>query len=106
MPPIEEGENSIDLGANLKRGLEYVGGRLKITNEKLYFYPHFLNIQKRKLVIAINEIKTVNKGRILGISPNGVVIHLKDGTSHKFTIGMPWSNKKAEIINYIDSLIA
>lgn len=106
MQSTEEEKIQFDLGANLKKGIEYVGGNLNITNEKLYFNPHSFNIQKKELVISINEIKTIDTARILGVSPNGVAIHLKDDTSYKFTIGMPWSNKKQEIIDYIDGLIA
>ncbi|MUV37832.1 hypothetical protein JNUCC1_01638 [Lentibacillus sp. JNUCC-1] len=93
------------LNANLKRGMEYVGGKLKVTNEKLYFNPQPANIQKKRLVISVKEIKAIEKTKILGISPNGVLIHLKNDASYKFTIGMPWANKNQQFIDYINDLI-
>jgi len=103
MEPREEVQ--LDLKANLKRGIEYVGGKLQITNEAMYFTPHSFNVQKKDLVISVSEIKTIEAARILGVSPNGVVIHLKDNHSYKFTIGLPMSNKRQEVIDFIHSLI-
>lgn|SRR5699024_4673778 len=105
MQLAEEEQIQFDLKANLKRGIEYVGGNLKITNKKLYFKAHSFNIQKKELVISIKDIKKVDKARILGISPNGVLLQLKNDIRYKFTIGMPLKNKNQEIIDFIASLI-
>src|SRR5690625_2823015 len=101
-----EGELQFDIPANLRRGFEYVGGNLKITNRELYFKPHSFNIQKEELVIPINEIKAIDQAKILGLFPNGVMLELKDNTRYKFTIGMPGSNKKQEFMEYIDHMIS
>lgn len=105
MSSTEEEQIQFDISANLKRNLGYVGGNLKITNEKLYFKPHHFNIQKKELIIFIQEIKMIDTARILGVFPNGVVISLEDGTRYKFTIGLPGTNQKHEIIDYINGLI-
>jgi hypothetical protein len=39
--PVEE--ILADVGANLFRGIEAVGGRLEITNRRILFEPHFFN---------------------------------------------------------------
>ena len=50
-----------DVASNLFRGLEGVGGRLKITNQRLIFEPHALNIQREILEIPLNKIKEVTR---------------------------------------------
>lgn len=100
-----EEQIKFDLKANMKKGMEYVGGTLKITNEYLYFYPHSFNIQSENVQISVSEIKTIDTAKILGISPNGVVMHLNNDTTYKFTIGLPWGKKRREIIDFVRSLI-
>ncbi|WP_010532245.1 GRAM domain-containing protein [Lentibacillus jeotgali] len=103
---LTEGEQiKLDIGSNLKRGLEYVGGKLKITDKNLYFKPHSLNIQKSDLVIPIKDVKQIDKAKVMGVSPNAVNIKLDNDTCYKFVIGLPWANKRTEVINYIKVLM-
>jgi len=103
---LGEGEQiTFDIGSNLKRSWEYVGGKLKITDKNLYFHPHSINLQRNDLLISMKRIKEVDKAKVLGISPNGVNITLDDDTCYQFVIGMPWTKKREEVINYIESLI-
>jgi len=86
-----------DRGANLFRGFEGVGGRLKITNQRLIFEPHAINIQKQILEVPLNKIKEVNSRNTLGIIPNGILIKLISGQEYKFVV---W--KREELIRLID----
>lgn len=38
-----------ELAANLRKGIEYVGGTLMITNQRFLFHPHGFNIKKMML---------------------------------------------------------
>lgn len=84
--------------ANLKRGLESVGGKLKVTNERLYFKPHGLNAQKKELELLNHEISEVTETKSLGVIPNGLLVEMKNGDNFKFVVG-----KRKEIKVYLDS---
>lgn len=73
--------------ANLFRGIEGVGGRLTITNKRVIFNSHALNLQAGTTEILISDIASVSKRNTLGIVPNGMSITLKNGTVYKFVIG-------------------
>ena len=57
--------------ANLQRGLETVGGALYLTNLRLIFEPHALNVQTVYEIIELNDIKQVTLGwtKFLGAIP-------------------------------------
>ena len=82
--------------ANLFRGHEAVGGKLKITNKRLVFKSHSLNIQTGITEIYIEEIIEVKKRNTLGLVPNGMSIIVKDRTEYRFVI---WGRNK--IIDFI-----
>ncbi|MGN7763380.1 GRAM domain-containing protein [Paenibacillus sp. 22594] len=77
--------------ANLFRGIEAVGGRLYITNERVIFKPHSFNIQSKPLEISIQEIVNIEKRNTLLVVPNGMRISIKNGQEHKFVI---WNRAK------------
>src|SRR5699024_10822795 len=54
-----------NIKANLKRGVEYVSGKLVITNKRLCFTPHFFTIQTIKVQLSMSEIKSVQMKWIL-----------------------------------------
>jgi len=88
-----------DRGANLFRGLEGVGGRLKTTNQRLIFEPHLFNIQKQTLEVPLNQILEVKPRNTWGIVPNGVLIKMISGQEYKLVV---WNRKKLiELINKI-----
>ena len=74
----------IEYSANLMRGIEGVGGKLKITEKELIFNPHSFNIQKKVLKIPIREIVSVRERNTMGIIPNGIGIETKSGVVYKF----------------------
>lgn len=84
---LQTGENIIKEGvANHFKGIESVGGRLFLTNQRIYFISHNLNIQNHELSIPLDQILEVGKRNTLGIVPNGMFINLKTGESEKFVI--------------------
>lgn len=90
-----------DIGANLKRGIETVGGKLKVTNQRLYFKPHAVNIQKKELELSMASIANVKEAKSLGLIPNVLIIVTEEGSEHKFVLG-----KRNELKNYINSILA
>jgi hypothetical protein len=60
--------------ANLYRGIEGVGGKLVLSEDRLIFTPHNLNIQKEQEIICLNEIVSIDKAKSLGIFPNSILI--------------------------------
>lgn len=70
--------------ANLFRGLEGVGGRIKVTNFRVIFEAHALNIQSQPEIIPLNEIVAAGKRNTIGIIPNGIFIRTSDGNEFRF----------------------
>ncbi len=87
----------VDRAASLFRGIEAVGGRLKLTNQRLIFEPHAINIQKQTLEVLLNQIQEVKPRNTLGIVPNGILIKLVSGQEYKLIV---WKRKELiELIN-------
>ena len=77
--------------ANLQRGLETVGGRLFLTNQRLVFESHRFNIQAGATVIALADLRGARKSwtKFLGLiplAPNAMTVATADGRHHCFTI--------------------
>ena len=86
-----------DRVANLFRGIGAVGGRIKITNQRLIFEPHALNIQKQILEVPLNQIKEVSPRNTLLLIPNGILVKLVSGQEYKLVV---WKRKELmELIN-------
>ncbi|HWB49209.1 MAG TPA: GRAM domain-containing protein [Stellaceae bacterium] len=80
-----------DVGANLFRGIEGVGGRLKITTRRVLFEPHKVNLQNNPAEILMTDIAAVTKRNTGGLIPNGMSIHTKGGVEYKFVV---WGRDK------------
>lgn len=78
-------------GANHFLGIESVGGRLFLTNQRLYFSSHSLNVQTHELSIPYSDIRSVGKRNTLFIFPNGLCIELQNGKNEKFVL---WGREK------------
>ncbi|MEN3185039.1 MAG: GRAM domain-containing protein [Atribacterota bacterium] len=95
---LKPGEQVLaDVAANLFRGIEAVGGRMKITNQRIVFEPHALNVQRAVLEISLDEVMEVKKRTTLGIFPNGLLVRTKSGEDYKFVV---W--KRDRLIQLID----
>lgn len=89
--PEQAGESVIKKGpANLQKGLEAVGGKLFLTNQRLVFEAHALNIQRENLAVALCGIKSVHPSwtRFLRIPlfPNSITIELQEGKILEFVV--------------------
>jgi hypothetical protein len=60
--------------ANLFRGIEGVGGKIFLTNERLIFKSHSLNIQRGQTNIKYSEITAVEKIKTMKIINNRIKI--------------------------------
>ena len=72
--------------ANHFKGIEAVGGFLCLTNKRLLFKSHNLNIQNHELSIILSDITTVDRYKTLGIINNGLAIRLSNDETEKFVV--------------------
>ena len=78
-------------GANLQRGLETVGGKLYLTNQRLVFEAHKLNIQTGNTEINLSDIQSIEKcwTKLLGIiplMPNSLAVYTKTAKEYRFVL--------------------
>lgn len=90
----------VDAGANLFRGIEGVGGRMKITDMRILFEAHPFNIQRMPAEIPIDQIRLIRKRNTLGIIPNGILIQTKTGVKYKFVV---WGRER--LIKIVENLL-
>jgi hypothetical protein len=72
--------------ANHFKGIEGVGGKLYLTNKRLVFKSHKLNIQNHELSIQLTDIKNVDRHKTLGIVNNGLTITTINDKIEKFVV--------------------
>lgn len=86
--------------ANHFKGREAVGGSLVLTNKRLRFRSHKINVAKHDESFAIAEIKSIAPSRTLGFIPNGVVVELRAGGCHRFVVSerSTWVSRVRELI--------
>jgi len=95
-PPNDEEQILMDIGANLFRGIEGVGGRLKVTSKRLVFTSHMFNLQRGITEIPISNIDHLERDKGLGLIDNQMVVVLKSGVRYKFVL-----NKRDTVIDTI-----
>jgi len=72
-PPAFDGEKVLFQSlANHFRGVESVGGWLVLTDQRLLFQPHRLNIQKEEWSVHLSDLIRLEPRRTLGFLPNGL----------------------------------
>lgn len=72
--------------ANHFKGIEAVGGLLYLTNRRLIFKSHKLNIQNHELSIDLSDIKKTDRFRTFGMINNGLMVETGSGGSEKFVV--------------------
>lgn len=72
--------------ANHFKGIEAVGGKLFLTERRLRFVSHKLNVQRHDESWALDEIASVEPTRTLGIIPNGMRVTLRSGGRERFVL--------------------
>ena len=94
-------QEQFNIAANLIRGIESVGGKMKITDSEIIFTPHKINVQSNPLTINISNIKEVGKRNTLFIVPNGLSVVEKSGEEYKFVV-----NNRQKIITYLNEQLS
>jgi len=90
--PQNEAEEIVEkFSANLFRGIESVGGRMVLTNQRLLFEAHKINAQTQPESIPLLEIDSVEPCNTLGIVPNGLKVHCQSGRKYQFVV---WDRKR------------
>ncbi|MGI8749437.1 MAG: GRAM domain-containing protein [Thermoleophilaceae bacterium] len=90
--PLEPGETIVKEGrANLMRGAEVVGGRLCLTDRRLVFESHALNVQRGPALVALSDVAGLDKvwTRVFGLiplTPNGLAVRSSDGQELRFVV--------------------
>jgi len=84
---LAEGEVIIKEGpANHFKNWESVGGKLYLTNTRLFFKSHAFNIQTHAASYPLIDIVSARPVNTLGIIPNGMAIKLRDGSEERFVV--------------------
>lgn len=76
-------------GANHFKGIEAVGGLLTLTNKRLIFQSHYLNIQNHQLFIDLRDIVSFDRYKTLRIVNNGLLITISQSVIEKFVVQQP-----------------
>jgi len=87
--------------ANLFRSVQAVGGKLFLTNEKLIFKSHKLNIHTGQSDIPYHTIAEVQTTKTGNLIDNGLRIKTADGLEFDFVVAdrESWMEKLQEKIN-------
>lgn len=93
-------------GANLQCGVETVGGKLYLTDQRLVFRSHSFNVQTGETAVTLDEIgqtslcwtKFLN---ILPLAPNSLAVETKNGEEFRFVLfgRKSWKNEIDAITN-------
>jgi hypothetical protein len=76
-------------GANHFKGKEGVGGKLVLTDKRLIFKSHNLNIQNHQDNFDLAQINEVQATKTLNLFNNGLLLELVDMGKHKFVVDEP-----------------
>ena len=71
---------------------------MKITNYRVLFQAHAINLQKMALKIPLEQVSDVGKRNTMLIVPNGIFIQTKTGIEYKFVV---WG--RTRLINLIQN---
>ncbi|MGB6066297.1 MAG: PH domain-containing protein [Desulfomonilaceae bacterium] len=98
--PTFAGEDLVkEGGANYFRNIEAVGGWIYLTDQRLLFKSHSINVQRHELSIPLEKISEAKPCMTYGIIPNGVKIRTSDGNTEKFVV----EDRKDWVKNILDA---
>ena len=75
--------------ANYYKGVECVGGTLYLTDKRLVFKSHNLNIQNHEKSILLSELRAVKRFKMHGFINNGLLVEVNSGIAEKFVVEKP-----------------
>ncbi len=78
-------------GANLQRGIETVGGKLFLTNQRLLFQSHAFNVQTGPTQIELSDVSGTKRcwTKFLGfipLIPNSLAVQTARGKEYRFVL--------------------
>lgn len=76
----------LEKAANIRKAVEYAGGKMTLTNRRLVVRPHALNINSDTVDIPLVNIASVEPFNVLGLVPTGLKINLKDGSDQRLVV--------------------
>ncbi|HYF66800.1 MAG TPA: GRAM domain-containing protein [Ohtaekwangia sp.] len=76
-------------GANHFKGKEGVGGKLVLTNTRLIFKSHKLNIQIHEENFDLDRVNAIKTTKTFNFLHNGLTLELKDNNHHRFIVDDP-----------------
>lgn len=82
--------------ANHFKGLEGVGGYLWVTEVRVHFSSHSMNIQNHSWSTLLSDVVEVRAVKTFGLIDNGLSISLRSGENHRFVVNN--SIRWAEVI--------
>ena len=77
---------SFETAANHFKGFKTLGGKLFLTNSRLIFIDHKSSGENPEFSINLNDIKSINRYKILGIVNKGLSIVTTQETTEKFEV--------------------
>jgi len=89
---LRSGETVVREGAaNLQKGIETVGGKLCLTNQRLVFETHAFNVQRGTTEIELANVLSAYPcwTRFLGLiplAPNSLAVRTKDQREYRFVL--------------------
>lgn len=90
--PLDSGEFFIKEGAaNLQRGMETVGGHLYLTNFRLIFEPHAINIQRKTEIVPVAAVQCLKPCRtkfldLIPLTDNSMAVFTHPGQEFRFVL--------------------
>jgi hypothetical protein len=105
-PELTQDENiEVEGPANLFRGMEGVGGKLFLTNKKVVFKSHKINIQTGQTEILFENISEIIKRKTAKLIDNGIRIKTNDGNEFDFVVNEreKWIEKLNEKITHYNN---
>lgn len=82
--------------ANHYMGVECVGGTLYLTDKRLVFKSHNVNIQNHELSIQLAQLRAVKRFKMHGFINNGLLVEVVSNIEEKFVVEKP--NQWPELI--------
>lgn len=83
---MENEKLKMDGPASLIKGFEKVGGKLFLTDARLIFKPHKLNIHRKQINFELEQISGVMKRKVSNTLDNGFRITTTDGRKVDFMV--------------------
>ncbi len=87
LPKLSTDEQVLKEGAtNHFKGWEVAGGLLFLTDRRLVFKSHCLNIQTHELSLPLADIEQASPYRIWGLFRTGLRVQTKQGKTERFVV--------------------